>query len=384
MKVTISVLGRFHAFYLAKKLEEQGFLNQLISSYPSFQIEKYGIPKQHISSIWPVEVLSRAWRKLPASVKGDRNLQLWFAETYDKLAVRHLSSESDLFVGWSSHCLNSLKQAQELGATTIVERGSSHIAHQTEILSEEYSRCGLSFTATHPGIQDREIEEYDKADKISVPSFYVKKTFLERGISEEKIIHTPYGVDLDEFYQVPKEDSVFRIIHCGGIRLRKGVHYLLQAFYELDLPNAELWLVGSIAPEIEPFLKKYQSDKIVLKGQQPQNKLYWFYSQCSVFCLASLEEGLAMVQPQAMACGLPVIHTTNTGGSDIVRPGIDGFCIPIRSVEAIKEKILFFYENPDKCTAMGNSASKRAQELFSWADYGENIIKNYQSCIQNK
>lgn len=381
MKVTISVLGRFHAFYLAKKLEERGLLDRLISSYPTFQISKYGISNEHISSIWPIEVLIRAWRKLPANLKSNINLQLWFAEAYDDLALKHVSSETDLFVGWSSHCLKSLSRARQLGATTIVERGSSHISHQTEILTEEYSRFGQSFTATHPGIQDREIEEYARADKISVPSLYVKRTFLERGFPEEKLVHTPYGVDLKEFYQVPKNDSVFRVIHCGGIRLRKGVHYLLQAFYELNLPNSELWLVGSVAPEIEPFLKKYQSDKIILKGQQPQNKLYWFYSQCSVFCLASLEEGLAMVQPQAMACGLPVIHTTNTGGSDIVRPGIDGFCIPIRSVEAIKEKILFFYDNPDRCIEMGSNASKRAQESFSWADYGNNIIKNYQSCI---
>ena len=50
-----------------------------------------------------------------------------------------------------------------------------------------------------------------------------------------------------------------------------------------------------------------------------------------------------MVQPQAMACGLPIIHTTNTGGEDIVRDGIDGFIVPIRDVESLKSKILYTY-----------------------------------------
>ena len=66
-----------------------------------------------------------------------------------------------------------------------------------------------------------------------------------------------------------------------------------------------------------------------------------------------------MVQAQAMACGLPVICTTNTGGADLVREGRDGFILPIRDVEAIKEKILYFYENPEACTAMGESARSR-------------------------
>jgi glycosyltransferase involved in cell wall biosynthesis len=156
------------------------------------------------------------------------------------------------------------------------------------------------------------------------------------------------------------------------------VQYLLQAFYELNLPDAELWVVGSLTKEIEPFLAKYQSDRIILKGKHPQNQLRWFYSQCSVFCLASIEEGLAMVQPQAMACGLPVIHTTNTGGEDIVRNGIDGFCVPIRDVEALKEKILFFYENPESLVEMGKNALKQARGSLSWDDYGKKMISAYQ------
>ncbi len=214
---------------------------------------------------------------------------------------------------------------------------------------------------------ERELQAYQECDRIVIPSLFVKRTFLEKGIPESKLIHVPYGVSLSEFYPVPKEDKTFRVIHCGGISLRKGVQYLLQAFYELNLPDAELWLVGSVDSEINPFLAKYESDKIILKGQQPQNQLRWFYSQCSVFCIASIEEGLAMVQPQAMACGLPVIHTTNTGGEDIVRDGVDGFCVPIRDLEALKAKILYFYENTDKLDVEGAELKvlKGATQLLS-------------------
>ncbi|MCV3214635.1 glycosyltransferase family 4 protein [Plectonema radiosum NIES-515] len=377
MKVTVSVCGRFHAFNLAQQLQTKKYLHKLISTYPSFAITKFGIDKQFIHSIWHLEALSRSWYRLPVWLRGDRNLQLWFVEEFDRSVTNSLSSGFDLFVGWSGYNFWSLHRAKELGAKTIIERGSSHMHYQTEILKEEYERWGLKFTETHPGIYEREIKSYADADKITVPSLFAKRTFLEQGISESKLIHVPYGTSLAEFYPVPKEDDIFRVIHCGGINLRKGIQYLLQAFYELNLPKAELWLVGAIAPEIKPFLAKYQSDRIIYKGKQPQNQLRWFYSQCSVFCLASIEEGLAMVQPQAMACGLPIIHTTNTGGEDIVRDGIDGFCVPIRTVETLKEKILFFYENPDKREQMGRNALEQARQSLSWDEYGEKIVNNY-------
>lgn len=381
MKVTISVFGRFWAFYLAEQLQRRSYLHSLISTYPRFAITKYGIESSLIRSIWELELLARAWRRMPAWLKGDRNLQLWFHEHFDRAAQTHVSLSSDLFVGWSSLCLDSLRQAKKFGALTVVERGSSHIAYQTPLWQEEYQRWGLTFTATHPGVYDRELQEYAEADKIAIPSLFVKKTFLDQGIPESKLIHVPYGTSLAEFYPVAKEDTVFRVMHCGNVTLRKGVQYLIRAFYELNLPNAELWLVGLPHAEVEPVLAKYQSPKIILKGKHPQSQLRWFYSQCSLFCLASVEDGFGMVIPQAMACGLPVIHTANTGGKDIVRDELDGFCVPIRDVEALKEKILFFYENPERRSEMGKNALEQAGQSLSWDDYGQKMVAVYQGAL---
>ncbi|MGI2901909.1 glycosyltransferase family 4 protein [Tolypothrix sp. VBCCA 56010] len=382
MKVTVSVFGRFHAFNLAQQLQKSGYLYKLISSYPTFEITKYGIDKSFINSLLYWEVLSRSWQRVPSWLKGDRNLQLWFLEQFDRSVVSALSPGFDIFVGWSGCCFWSMYRAQKMGAKTIIERGSSHMQYQTAILQEEYEKWGLQFTETHPGIYDREIQSYSDTDKIAIPSVFVKRTFLEQGIPESKLIHVPYGTNTAEFYPELKQDNIFRVIHCGGITLRKGVQYLLQAFYELNLPEAELWLVGTISLEIEPFLAKYQSDRIILKGNHPQSQLRFFYSQCSVFCLASIEDGFGMVIPQAMACGLPVIHTTNTGGEDIVRDGIDGFCVPIRDVEALKEKIIWLYDNPDKQVEMGNNALAQARKSLDWDDYGQKISSEYLKILQ--
>ena len=162
--------------------------------------------------------------------------------------------------------------------------------------------------------------------------------------------------------------------------LRKGIHYLLQAFAELKLPNAELWLLGSKSPEIEPFFEKY-SGSFHHFGHIPQPQLHEYYSQCSVFAMCSLEEGLALVQPQAMACGLPLICTTNTGGEDLIEDGREGFVIPIRDINSIKEKISWCYKHQDQCRQMGQAAKQKVAKGFSWKDYGEKIAQAYHECI---
>jgi glycosyltransferase involved in cell wall biosynthesis len=262
-----------------------------------------------------------------------------------------------------------------------VERGSSHILHQRDILLEEYGRFGLKARVAHPKIVEKELVEYADADYISIPSQYVKRTFLERGVPADKLVHVPYGVNLAHFHPVPKQDDTFRIIYCGSIGLRKGVHYLLQAFHELKLPQAELWLIGSLTGEMRPFLAKFSSSAVFHKGPFPESELHKYYSQGSVFCLASIEEGLAMVLPQAMACGLPVICTTHTGGEDMVRDGQDGFIVPIRDVEALKERILFFYTNRDACKEMGYSAQQRVKSGYTWVDYGNRMIGEYKRIL---
>jgi len=384
MKITISVGGRFHAFDLAQQLQKRGVLHRLITSYPKFKTMEWGIPKNKITSILSIELLRRGWNKLPRALKFGWSPSFYLHDRFDHLAAEKIPNETELFIGWSGFSLHSLRRAKDMGALTILERGSSHMLYQTNILKEEYEKLGITPKVAHPKIIEKELEEYDLADYISIPSSFVKDTFIQHGISPEKLIQVPYGVDLGNFQPVAKKDQVFRIIHCGNLSLPKGVHYLLQAFYEINLKNSELWLIGGMSPAIKPFLEKYKLSNIIIKGTFPQSELFKLYSQGSVFCLNSIEEGLAMVILQAMACGLPVICTTNTGGMEIVRDGKDGFIIPIRDVESLKEKLVYFYENPERCEEMGVSARNRVNSGFSWDDYGKRMVSSYQKILEKR
>jgi len=150
---------------------------------------------------------------------------------------------------------------------------------------------------------------------------------------------------------------------------------------ELNLANSELWLIGALSPEVENVLRRYADSRIRLKGPFPQRSLPEYYSQGSVFCLASFEEGLAMVLLQAMSCGLPTIATVNSGAGDIVEDGGSGFVIPAGSLEAIKEKLVVLYEDAELRAEMSKRALQIREASLGWDRYGEEIVRKYQALI---
>lgn len=367
-KILVSVLGRFHAFDLAQQLNKAELLYKLNTSFPKFKVKEWGIDSAKVNSNLYIELFRRY---APQSLK--QKISNWSYKAQAKSNIKLLKN-SDIYIGWSGSSLEALQEAKKLNKVTVLERGSSHYSYQMEILKEEYSYYNKKFIPNDV-VWQRELKEYELADFISIPSTFVKNTFLQYGIPEKKLLVNPYGVDLSSFRKVEKNDNVFRIITSGNLSIRKGSRYLLEAFDELKLDRAEIWHIGSINPDMKEWLTRYKNKNVHFLGHKPQNELYQYYSQGSVFVLMSLEEGMAMVQPQAMACGLPLIVSTNTGGSDLIsEQGKEGYIIPIRDVEKLKEVLLDLYNNPDKLLKMSYDAQKRVKNGFTWDDYGDRYI----------
>jgi glycosyltransferase involved in cell wall biosynthesis len=384
MKITVTSLGRFHSFDLAAQLHRLEVLDKLITVYPKKYVKKWGIPKDKVISLLPYALFHRYIpRILPKRYRKWYNATI--QELYSKIVSHIIPKNSDCVIAWSGNALEIIRKAKKLNMISIVERGSSHIVAQEKLLQDEYKKRGIYLpNIVHPKTIRREITEYNEADYISILSTFAKNTFIENGIKDTKLLVNPCGVDLSSFRQIKKDDDVFRIIHCGGISLRKGAPYLLQAFYELDLPDSELWLIGSMDDGVVQYFKKYNNGRVMHKGPYLQSELYKYYSQGSIFSINSVEEGLGMVVLQAMACGLPVLCSDNTGGKDFITPGIDGFVVPTGDVEVLKEKILYFYENLELCKVMGKAALEKVASGFSWDDYGKRYLENLKQIIKNE
>jgi len=228
-------------------------------------------------------------------------------------------------------------------------------------------------------IVQKHLQEYEETDYIMVCSSLVFDSMVEEGIPPEKLLPIQLGVDIGQFSPAPKQDATFRILFVGISSLQKGTHHLLEAFKQLALPNAELVLVGSVQENFKPILAKY-SDNVVCAGPVPHQHLARYYSNASLFVLPSIQDGFAMVVAEAMACGLPVIISENVGAKDIVRDNVDGFITSIRNVDALKEKILYFYRREPERQHMGKSAGEQVQQ-FTWRRYRQEVIQSYEKVI---
>jgi glycosyltransferase involved in cell wall biosynthesis len=82
-------------------------------------------------------------------------------------------------------------------------------------------------------------------------------------------------------------------------------------------------------------------------------------------------EGSATVTYEALAAGLPVICTPNTGS--VVRNGVDGFVVPIRDPDAIVDAIEMLSENRSLLETMSSRAKERSGS-FDLASYRNRLL----------
>jgi starch synthase len=160
------------------------------------------------------------------------------------------------------------------------------------------------------------------------------------------------------------------VLFVGHLSQRKGIGYLLEAFRSLKLPNAELVLMGGLAGGGQGLAKYRDSFRHV--APVPHAELPEYYQQADIFVLPSLYEGSALVIYEALASGLPVITTPNSGS--VVRDGMEGFVVPIRDARAVAEKIARLYEDRALCQATGAQARRRAEE-FPWSAYRRRLAE---------
>ncbi len=220
-------------------------------------------------------------------------------------------------------------------------------------------------------------------DYFIVPSEFSKKELIKYySIPSHKFFIIPFGVDINKYKPISKikkkEGIIF--IFSGSLASRKGILCLLNSWDHLNLSDAKLVICGRSHVTTRKQIKKYKKNKtITFKGHLNEENLIKEYQKADVFVFPSLREGSAKATYEAMACGLPIITTPNAGS--VARDKKDGFIIMPKSVKEIKEKILYFYNNPKEIEKMGKNARKRA-EKFTWERYGKNVVDVYEKVLK--
>jgi len=290
----------------------------------------------------------------------------------DWIASRELATgRYDFFHSWSGDCLESLRVANKRRIPSLIEIPTWH-RDWASVKARSQPPPGSASSPVDRWksglLLDRErfVEEYRLADLIVVLSEKAAESFRERNFAEEKLYYLPRGVDIDRFKPGPPPPR-FRAIFSGALIERKGIHHLLEAWYRLNLKDAELWLLGAVHDEAKPYLKTFWRENIKVMGfvSDPENYL----NQGSIWVFPSQLEGSAKVVYEAAACGLPAVTTRESG--DVIRDGI----------AAAVERL---YRHPETVERMGRAARQRVVENFTWDHYRTRLLGAYNAAMNRK
>jgi glycosyltransferase involved in cell wall biosynthesis len=374
MQIVQAVFGVFHHFELAHQLHQRGHLRKIYTSWPWARIKREGLPRSLVGTFPWLQgtdyILGRSGL-LPRACSVQLNR--WNAPAFDAY-TRRVIPPCDAFIGISGAGLLTGQLVQQRGGVFVCDRGSTHQRFQEQTLAAEYRRWNVPLPPPTPHILLREEQIYDAADAITVPSTVVRRSFLRMGCPAEKVHVIPYGVRLDRFVR-PSDTAPpahgFEVLFAGQVSLRKGIPYLLQAFARLRHPHKHLTIVGAVQENLRPLLRELPVESVTFTGALPQPELVDRMARSHVMVLPSIEEGLALVQAQAMACQCPVIATEATGAEDLFTDGVEGFIIPDRDVDALVARLQRLADDSALQARMASAALDRVRTLGGWDTYGQ-------------
>jgi glycosyltransferase involved in cell wall biosynthesis len=152
---------------------------------------------------------------------------------------------------------------------------------------------------------------------------------------------------------------------------RKGLADVFAAVRLLSTRQIELVVIGSRAAP-EAFYRRQFPD-FLYEPPRPHREVLELMASCDLLVLPSLVEGRALVQQEALACGLPLIVTPNAGGEDLIVEGETGFLVPIRAPEEIAKRIEYFAAHRTDLEEMRRFCQAKAAE-YSWDCYAGRIL----------
>ena len=252
--------------------------------------------------------------------------------------------------------------------------------YQEEIEREPVARASLSAEMEMRPLDAH--AEAEQAAPIQAQGILCASNFTRRtlaGAGATAPIHVvPYGVDAT-LYRCRNRppDGKFTVAFIGAFTARKGALYLLRALRPL---STHVRLVIYTRAKIdEAFLAEFGALEVEIRSGLSNEALAADITRCHLMALPSLAEGFGLAISEAMACGVPVVCSENTGGADFIRPG-EGHVLPVRSVEKLTEVVVNSMADPAALYEMGQAARRRVEQM-TWADYRRKFAGAYRDLI---
>jgi glycosyltransferase involved in cell wall biosynthesis len=294
-----------------------------------------GAPR-HALGIPYLTKLLRAVPALPASA-GVRTRASMLE--FDAYAAQQLP-EAEHLLAFNSQALTQFRTARRAGYESVsLVSANSHLrrlARQHTLARRQYPLEGSWATR----LLERNLAEYEQADRIFFSSKYIRDSFLEEGFAEEALVHFPLTPDpryAPEDVERRRPDR-FEIVYVGSLSVHKGVPLLIDAVRRLAHLDLGLRLVGGWgAPGVRRFVQRACAEdaRISVCPGDPLPHL-----RAASLCVhPAYEDGFAYAPAEALAAGVPVIVSEDTGMKELIDPGRDGLIVATGDLDALTQSI---------------------------------------------
>ena len=355
--------------------------------HPEWRRRAYALPADLIHG-HPARELGRlgaeraGWRFLTRSETGVlgadaiyRHLDCRVARQLDRLALTRFVGA---VYGYEYGCHASFRRARQMGLSRFYDLPIVYWQTAARLLEEEAARLP-AWKPTLPagGCQAakaaRRTRELADAEVVFCPSRFVADSVPTWARESKEVVVAPFGSPAAEAGGAPRREERrgrLRVLFAGSMSQRKGLGDLFAAMHRLRGTEIELVVLGAPIAPMAFYRGEYPG--FIHEATRPHADVLRLMRTCDVLALPSIAEGRALVMQEAMSQGLPLLITANTGGEDLVEPGRTGFLVPIRSPEALADRLAWFAAHREETRAMGERARAKAA-TFQWADYGATI-----------
>ena len=319
------------------------------------------------------------WKSLGKHETGWASIDQVYQDLDRAVAPRISADKIDGIYGYEDGSLESFRAAKKLGLKCFYDLPIAYWETVQKLLKEEMERLP-QWEPTLVGTRDsaakfaRKTEELALADLVICPSLFVLRSLPPDARQEKQCIVAEFGSpprNFDAARPAAPSSGKLRVLFAGSMTQRKGLADVFAAMKLLKRSDVELLVMGSPIAPMEFYRGQYQD--FTYLSTRPHREVLELMQSCDVLVLPSLAEGRALVQQEALANGLPLIITENTGGEDLIVEGGTGFLVPIRSPDKIAEKIAWLADHRDALPAMRLAAIKKADE-YPWARYTDRIL----------
>jgi glycosyltransferase involved in cell wall biosynthesis len=209
---------------------------------------------------------------------------------------------------------------------------------------------------------------------------------IGRGVARERI-HVSPQVPVEAYFAAAEpwsERRARRLLFVGQHVFMKAPMVLAAALEHLLARHPDLeatWVCEASAHErVRSRIRPEVAGRVRLLGWMNREALRQIFDEHGIFLFPSFTEGFGKVFLEAMARGLCVVATDQSGPRDVIRDGGDGLVVPVGDVDGIVAAVERLRREPGLAAAI-SGAARRTAERYTWRRVVSELADFYRARI---